>query len=290
MISSVLLLCLALLQPDAVTGAWTWKTTQVSSGEIRSRSDLDAILQGHKQWLDSGGRAGQRANLQGADLRGAPLHGADLRRADLSQAWFDGADLSEADLRRASLFESNFERADLRGANLTGTEISVVIFNNATLAGANLANAHVLGMRDANLENANLTSAEIYVLVRVNLKGAVLDRADLRYALYEPSHNPDAKDIATAKGLETLRYQNDGPIRQLRKELSDAGFEGAARLVTASIHRNNESLFERVLFDWTCEWGLAPVRPLYILFALCGCCTFVYWLGPSPSSRQDSSK
>ena len=76
-------------------------------------SDLKAILESHKQWLDSDGKTGERAYLCMADLRGADLREADLREADLS-----GADLSGADLREADLREADLRWANLRGANL----------------------------------------------------------------------------------------------------------------------------------------------------------------------------
>ena len=68
-------------------------------------SDLQKILQEHKEWLLISSE-GRRADLQGADLRRA-----DLRRADLQEADLQGADLRRADLRRADL-----RRADLQGA------------------------------------------------------------------------------------------------------------------------------------------------------------------------------
>ena len=48
------------------------------------KDQLQAVLEKHKPWLESGGEEGQRANLQGADLRGADLRGADLQGANLA--------------------------------------------------------------------------------------------------------------------------------------------------------------------------------------------------------------
>ena len=52
-------------------------------------SDLKAILESHKQWLDSDGEVGERADLLDADLRGANLYEADLRGANLREAYLD---------------------------------------------------------------------------------------------------------------------------------------------------------------------------------------------------------
>jgi uncharacterized protein YjbI with pentapeptide repeats len=46
-------------------------------------NELKQILDAHKEWLDTGGRSGERANLRYADLQGADLRGADLRGVDL---------------------------------------------------------------------------------------------------------------------------------------------------------------------------------------------------------------
>lgn len=90
--------------------------------------DEIAILQRHANWIQSGGKDGERANLRGADLRGADLRraelcdadlcGANLRRADLSGADLSGADLCGADLRGANLSGANLSGADLRRADL----------------------------------------------------------------------------------------------------------------------------------------------------------------------------
>ena len=56
-------------------------------------TELKKILDLHKIWVESGGNAGENANLRNADLRGADLRGADLRNADLR-----GANLRSADL------------------------------------------------------------------------------------------------------------------------------------------------------------------------------------------------
>lgn len=58
--------------------------------------DLPGVLAAHREWVESGGRAGKRANLRGAYLGGADLRGADLRGAYLRGADLGGADLGGA--------------------------------------------------------------------------------------------------------------------------------------------------------------------------------------------------
>ena len=83
-------------------------TARLSGGAMNARKEvamnneeLKKIIDDHKEWLNTGGKHCQRANL----------HGADLRNADLRWAYLCGADLRSADLRNANLRD-----ADLRGA------------------------------------------------------------------------------------------------------------------------------------------------------------------------------
>ena len=46
--------------------------------------NIELVLEKHKEWLETNGRSGEKADLRGAYLRGADLRGADLRGADLS--------------------------------------------------------------------------------------------------------------------------------------------------------------------------------------------------------------
>ena len=62
------------------------------------RSKLDEILSLHKEWLETFGKKGAKANLRGADLEGADLSGANLSYADLRYANLRGANLEGADL------------------------------------------------------------------------------------------------------------------------------------------------------------------------------------------------
>lgn len=92
--------------------------------------DLAEILDQHKQWVESGGETGVKADLTGVNLSKADLTGVNLQGAHLHRVNLSGADLSMANLRGASLV-----RAHLQNTNLLGTE----------LRGANLMGANVYG-------------------------------------------------------------------------------------------------------------------------------------------------
>lgn len=71
-----------------------------------TNEELTAILADHIVWVQTKGREGNRADLEGASLYGANLEGADL----------EGADLADADLAGANLEGANLSRANLEGA------------------------------------------------------------------------------------------------------------------------------------------------------------------------------
>src|SRR5262245_36763288 len=81
---------------------------------------LQQVLAGHRVWLDSNGKVGERADLSHAQLQGVSLWSADLRAADLSHANLQGADLDHARLRDANLRHARMGGASLWQANLRG--------------------------------------------------------------------------------------------------------------------------------------------------------------------------
>ena len=97
-------------------------------------TELNSILASHKLWVESAGKQGTRANLEGANLTGAYLGGANLENAYL---------------RGANLWDAN-----LRGANLTGANLTSAYLRYTDLTGANLTSANLV---DANLTDADLT-------------------------------------------------------------------------------------------------------------------------------------
>jgi len=109
--------------------------------------DLAEILDQHRQWVESGGEAGARAELNGVNLSKADLTGVNLQGASLQRANLSGADLSMANLRGA-----NLAQADLHDTNLLGTEL-----RGASLMGANLYAAE--GVWVGRLGGTNLFDA-----------------------------------------------------------------------------------------------------------------------------------
>ena len=108
---------------------------------------LDEKLASHREWAESHGLSGTRADLSCAELEGADLISVNLRMADLHDANLRAADMLLADLRDACLVRADLEESCLVGANLEG----------ANLEGASLETA--MGLVPRQLAGANLRDA-----------------------------------------------------------------------------------------------------------------------------------
>jgi uncharacterized protein YjbI with pentapeptide repeats len=106
-------------------------------------------LAAHKEWIESRGNTGQKADFAEAQLPHTDLISVDLRYADLQGANLKSSDLLLADLRDACLVRTNLEESCLVGANLEGANLE-----GATLDGA-------MGLLPRQLAGADLHDASL---------------------------------------------------------------------------------------------------------------------------------
>ena len=202
-------------------------------------------------------------NLSGAHLIGTNLSGAYLRETNLSGAHLSGTNLSCAYLRG-----TNLSHAELKEANLTRTNLIGVNLAGADLWNADLTYAHLLGasLTDVLLGGADLTDA---LLRGADLTGVYLWGANLKNTIFEPDSLPSPQDIAYAKNLKWMSYaDNPTPLVKLKNSLFEAGYIKASKKVNTALKRSDANELEKVLFDYTCEYGCNPWRPLGILVIL----------------------
>jgi uncharacterized protein YjbI with pentapeptide repeats len=261
-------------------------TGRLKDGRVITQADLDRIFQAHALWLKSEGKEGQQANLSGAYMPYANLSGANLYEANLSRAWLHEANLSGADLFMANLSgakidKANLSRARLSSANLNRAYIREADLSQARLNGANLSRANLgkSNLSGANLFTANLSGA---ILNRADLSGAVLKGANLSDAWFEPKPGSvsDVSLLLQIKGLPSLRYLNSSHgLVELRETYKKAGLREEEQQVTFALNHTRrerlwkkggflgklESLFNLVCFEWPCQYGMNPGRPLKIL-------------------------
>lgn len=290
---------------EKTNSVWTWKD---DSDRTRTREDLRAILAQHKLWLESRGKSGARATLQGADLTlGTLEHAIQL-----------GPELRGADLRRADLSSINLSFADLSGADLDGANLAQAKLAAAQLVDADLSHADLTG---SMLLLANLTAAR---MVGTELRDADFYGADLKLAVFEPKSLPNVRGIGAALNLDSTSYLFfPNALATLRKEFEDTGLREQERRITYALRRSEtehvltrkwplvfvvagvpkkegekqiprkentlllkrclespsdcaEYAFRRLLFDITCRYGMEPLRPLRLLFALWLLCSLAY--------------
>jgi uncharacterized protein YjbI with pentapeptide repeats len=247
----LLVVCLATV-PASASQPWTWKD---ADGAVRTQAEFDKLVLANTQWVDSKGKLGEQADFSNTDLHGLNLAGKDLRGVDLTQANLCGADLSNTKLNEAYLGGSDPKSP---GARLCGT----------VLVGADLTDAD---FTNADLSNANLNSAD--------MTRTQIDHTNLEGANYEPRTGPDLSSLVFALNLGGLVYRNDpGPIMDLRNALETEGFEQLAREVNVAYHRHDESFLQKMLFDWPCDWGARPMRPLFMVAAMLVLSTLIYWI------------
>jgi uncharacterized protein YjbI with pentapeptide repeats len=310
-----------------------WKD---ASHNTRNLSDLEEILQKHRQWIESGKKSGTQADLSKTSLFKANLSNADLREANLSNANLNNANLSNADLRDANLSNATLVSADLSNARLARANLSDahLVGNNLTnakLARANLRHAvlHWANLSNADLSNANLSNAHLpgatlarALLYQADLSSAQFDGAELDGAVFEPNSLPQLAAMSRSKNLELLTYK-DNPVAlvQLRKQFEDGGFREQERKITYVLKRREAELswerctsgeipkgpvrttsrelpkdraraivwssdsilanfasfiLNKVFFDWTCQYGMSPGRPLILGVVIFFLCSLIY--------------
>ena len=261
--SGILLLLLAAHLTAQAPEGFKWHAT----GNIRSVPDLEEILRQHRQWLESGFKAGTQAKL---------------------------------------------DEVDLTGADLTNAQLNLAILNGAYLMKANLTNAKLIlaDLKDAKLYDANLTSAD---LAAADLTNASVNLANFDRAIFEPRSLPILDSISQARNLELLTYRdNPAALVQLRKQFEDGGLLEQGRKITYAVKRREAELswergtsrtfpigkgtrailwssdsmlanfasftLNKVFFDWTCQYGMSPGRPLILGVVLWFLCSFLYFV------------
>jgi uncharacterized protein YjbI with pentapeptide repeats len=179
-------------------------------------------------------------------------------------------DLRGARLRRANLSEAILIGTDLRNADLTAADLSKAILIKANLSGTILTNT--------DLSDANLAYA------------------DLQGAVFEPPRDrlPDRFSIRKTQNLHTMTFSNnpDGLV-ELRNMFREAGRRDLERRITFAINKAQrkkaavtENLFKYVFFELTCDYGMSPGRPLWILLGLIAVFTVPY-MGAVHASRKE---
>ncbi len=239
--------------------------------------ELKQILFEHKKWVDTKGKEGAKADLEGANLEGVDLQETELSNANLQNinlqeanlvgaclekanlqgailglANLERACLNKANLQLADLCEASLKMADLQEANLTQAYLMMAnlqeaILNNSNLLEANLEEASLVkaSLLEAHLDKANLIRATLY---EADLRGATLQKANLKGANLQAAILPKADlrsaNLQDAKLKETnLIHSNMRDAVLIRTQLEGADLQGAdlreSNLIAADLYGAN---------------------------------------------------
>ena len=256
------------------------------------------------------------AVLNGADpLHGAQLPGAQLTGADLTDANLTGAQLGNADLTRAIFVDADLIRTTLQGtdfsdADLTRANLNYAVFEPRTQPFVDsLARAYnldtlrwteTLSEQDCLKEvegagndacKATLTRpatiADGWLLWLYWQRGSPQHSwQDIRRflwndALFVIRHKPQIRHASQAKTNDpnSTRTQGKYPLIDARQAFANADYVDDELLVNLAYQRHTQSWVGMIAYDWTCEYGNAPFRPLFIAVALALLAIPFYWLG-----------
>jgi uncharacterized protein YjbI with pentapeptide repeats len=234
------------------------------------------------------------ASLYGADLKGANLTGANLTGADLSGSYLQGTDFSDVDLTGAQLWYATLEPKVPPPVNSIARAEGL-----RTLRWADAFNERdylqwfVEAMAGKGPMPHPLSFPERWLVCLAWFR----ERSGgfpwtLLLGSTQPQRNDDKDTLSATISWEEMEqidphmrilrgggFQNPYPLIDIRNSLKKSGYLAAELEVNLAYKRHTQSILEMIFFDWTCEYGAAPWRPLIIALMLALPATLLYWLG-----------
>jgi hypothetical protein len=284
----ILLLLMAAHLTSQAQNNFEWKD---GSGNTHNLTDLREIL---------GKIVGQ--NLSNAKLRGANLSGKSLIDANLS-----GVELIDANLSGAHLYGANLSgRANLLRANLSGVDLTDANLTGAILYGANLSGANLRGTKlsDASLAGAHLGQALFEPKSLPELRG-IAAAENLELLTYDANSDPlfqlrkqfedggfreqerrityalkqrEAELVCATCTSSKLPFRH--PTRFQKKTLSPGGGDAGRAIIWSSdsiLASCGSCVLNKAFFDWTCQYGMSPGRPLILGLLFWLLCSVLYF-------------
>jgi uncharacterized protein YjbI with pentapeptide repeats len=228
---------------------------------------------------------------------------------------FKGVNFSRANLEKTkflnSIFEENtsFQNAHLVNSEFIFTTFKKVNFGHANMAGSiinsseqsdvisfsvsNLSKANLTGnFKNSIFASANLTDAQLF---NVDLSNSTLQgtnftntqfigKINLSNTRYEPISGPNIYRIEELV-LTNIWFSENNQLGlvKLRSALKEADLRDLEREVTYYIEKLKTKYsglfikYARILFlEFTCEYGLSPLRPLTLIIFIWLICSLAY--------------
>ena len=183
-----------------------------------SESAIEQAVREHAEWIESGGKNGNRIELEGARIvsfsfRGKVLAGARFRRCSFAGLDMSGVVLDMADLSYADLTHSNLEKASLKGTTLRGADLS-----NSNMAGARIEAMVLKGNKQwpSNLDGAIIQNSD---LTNASFAHSIMNYADISGSILVGTNFVDV-DLSKVKKSQTNSRAEAKACRRIAKRYS----------------------------------------------------------------------
>ncbi len=190
------------------------------------------------------------------------IHGNNEKWTFINDGFYNlnlvGKKLINIDFISSKFINTDFTKAELENIDFYNSSVNNAIFSDIKLINVSFNNCD---LSFSNFSQADLSNA--------TFKDATLDDV-----IYEPKTNPKPYNIAFSNGLGKLRYNSDpSKLVKLGQSLYDEGYYDQSKLITTSFKRQKREKenpgfwgwIEWGLFDYTCEYGSNPLKPLIII-------------------------
>ena len=232
----------------------------------------DADSPKHSKFLDN-----NETNLNNTNFNHANLQKAKLGCIDICNSSFKRSNLENAYLSYSNIISSKFIKSNLKNSN----------FVNATVDYSNFYRSDITGSNIKNIKGFPVAKHSGYNDITTN--------PNKRLPNYEPKAgtHPNIPSMVNISSLEMLTYDlYPYGLITLRENFKQYGYEKHARKITYALEHtatinlidsdkwtNKIKGYSRLfLFEYTCNWGMSPGKPMLILVFLICVFSFPYML------------
>ncbi|WP_430474058.1 pentapeptide repeat-containing protein [Thalassospira lucentensis] len=169
--------------------------------------DIRELVNGHSEWLLSGGKTGLPMIANGRNLSGMDFSGLDL----------SGASFEKCNLRGALFVDTILAMCSMRDADMKKVRMNGAVLDGVRMANADCSEAVFQGVKFGGIDQRDKKGAKTGVVWRADLTDTNFENADLRNSIFEETQ---------MKGT-ILTQANVAGVAFGDTDLSQADLEGA---------------------------------------------------------------
>jgi uncharacterized protein YjbI with pentapeptide repeats len=243
-----------------------------AQAQLESSHFWEASLQ---QAVLTGANLSLIGNGKDTDFTSAKLKGAQLHTADLTGAFIYDADLSDADLTSAKLSYAFYLPRTPPSSDSIARALGLQTLRWNQNPFDELETIDELEQGE-NKYNPTLPQRWlIYIAAQNQLAGSNSKASETTLSFLSTMFGGFFK----SSGRGITAYENFYPLLNLRNSLKGAGYHDAEVQTNLAYQRHVQSSVQMLIFDWTCEYGAAPARPLFVAAVFWLLSIPIYWAG-----------